>query len=62
MRFTGMKSVKTAELALTDIRSASKYFKEEVPEDYLTAKQEKALEFAETGNFKIISGHDKEID
>jgi len=62
MRFTGMKSVKTAELALTDIRSASKYFKEEVPEDYLTAKQEKALEFAETGNFKIISGYDKEID
>lgn len=61
MSFTGAKSAKVSEIALIDVNLACKYLGEEPLENYITAKQEKALEIVGKGNFKVVSKYDREL-
>lgn len=59
IEFTGAKSARLAELALVNAQAAGAEFGEDIPEDYITAKVQKALPLAEKHGMTICSKFDK---
>jgi hypothetical protein len=59
LEFTGSKSARLAELALVNAQAAGAEFGEDIPEDYITAKVQKALPLAEKHGLKVCSKFDK---